>query len=56
MCNLYSVTKDQSAILELTRALLDRTGNLEALKVQWPLPDKRLRIVATDAKEDTLAA
>ena len=28
MCNLYSVTKGQQAILQLTRALIDRTGNL----------------------------
>jgi putative SOS response-associated peptidase YedK len=28
MCNLYSVTKGQAAIVELTRALRDKTGNL----------------------------
>jgi putative SOS response-associated peptidase YedK len=28
MCNLYSVTKGQTAIVELTRALRDKTGNL----------------------------
>ncbi|MFC0194787.1 SOS response-associated peptidase [Aureimonas pseudogalii] len=33
MCNLYSLTKGQSAILEFTRAAVDRTGNLP------PLPD-----------------
>jgi hypothetical protein len=33
MCNLYSVTKSQTAIVELTRAMRDRTGNLP------PMPD-----------------
>ena len=28
MCNLYSHTKGQTAILEFTRAMVDRTGNL----------------------------
>jgi hypothetical protein len=28
MCNLYSHTKGQQAILEATRAMIDRTGNL----------------------------
>jgi putative SOS response-associated peptidase YedK len=28
MCNLYSVTKGQAAIVELTKAMRDRTGNL----------------------------
>ncbi len=28
MCNLYSHTKGQSAILEFTRAMVDRSGNL----------------------------
>ena len=28
MCNLYSHTKGQQAILEFTRAMVDRTGNL----------------------------
>jgi putative SOS response-associated peptidase YedK len=33
MCNLYSVTKSQTAIIELTRAMRDKTGNLP------PMPD-----------------
>ena len=33
MCNLYSVTKGQAAIIAFTRALRDTTGNL------LPLPD-----------------
>lgn len=36
MCNLYSVTKGQQAIIELTRALLDRTGNLPPLPGIFP--------------------
>jgi putative SOS response-associated peptidase YedK len=28
MCNLYSVTKGQAAIIALTRALRDKSGNL----------------------------
>ncbi|WP_026358912.1 SOS response-associated peptidase [Aureimonas ureilytica] len=31
MCNLYSLTKGQAAILEFTRAAVDRTGNLPPL-------------------------
>ncbi len=28
MCNLYSQTKGQAAIIALTRAMVDRAGNL----------------------------
>jgi putative SOS response-associated peptidase YedK len=28
MCNLYSLTKGQAAIIEMTRAMVDRTGNM----------------------------
>jgi hypothetical protein len=28
MCNLYSITKGQWAIIEFTRAMRDTTGNL----------------------------
>jgi hypothetical protein len=31
MCNLYSMTSNQRAILELTRTIHDRTGNLPSL-------------------------
>ena len=34
MCNLYSLSKGQAAIIELTRAMLDTTGNMP------PLPAK----------------
>ena len=36
MCNLYSVTKNQTAIRELARAMLDRTGNLPPLPGIFP--------------------
>jgi hypothetical protein len=35
-CNLYAVTKGQQAIRELTRAMLDRTGNLPPLPGIFP--------------------
>jgi hypothetical protein len=31
MCNLYSVTKGQAAIIATTRAMRDNTGNLPPL-------------------------
>ena len=36
MCNLYSVTKGQQAIRELTRAMIDRTGNLPPMPGIFP--------------------
>jgi putative SOS response-associated peptidase YedK len=36
MCNLYSLTKGQAAIRELTRAMEDRTGNLPPLPGIFP--------------------
>ena len=36
MCNLYSQTKGQQAILDLTRAMTDRTGNLPPLPGIFP--------------------
>ncbi|MCF3948276.1 SOS response-associated peptidase [Acidiphilium iwatense] len=36
MCNLYSMTKGQQAIRELTRAMRDRTGNLPPLPGIFP--------------------
>ena len=36
MCNLYSVTKGQAAIIALTRAMRDRTGNLPSLPCVFP--------------------
>ena len=36
MCNLYSVTKGQAAIIAFTRALRDTTGNLPPLLGVFP--------------------
>jgi putative SOS response-associated peptidase YedK len=36
MCNLYSITKGQQAIRELTRAMSDRTGNLPPMPGIFP--------------------
>ena len=36
MCNLYSVTKGQQAIRELTRAMHDATGNLPPMPAVFP--------------------
>ena len=36
MCNLYSITRGQAAILEFTRAMRDSTGNLPPLPGVFP--------------------
>jgi len=36
MCNLYSITKGQAAIIELSRALRDVTGNLPSMPGVFP--------------------
>jgi len=36
MCNLYSLTRGQAAIREMTRAMQDRTGNLPSLPGIYP--------------------
>jgi putative SOS response-associated peptidase YedK len=36
MCNLYSITKGQAAIIELTRAMRDTTGNLPPMPAVFP--------------------
>jgi putative SOS response-associated peptidase YedK len=36
MCNLYSMTKSQTAIRELARAMVDRTGNMPPLPGIFP--------------------
>lgn len=36
MCNLYSITKGQAAIIELTRAMRDTTGNLPPMPGVFP--------------------
>jgi len=44
MCNLYSLTKSQTAILQFTRALKDSTGNLPPLPGIFP--DYKAPVVA----------
>jgi putative SOS response-associated peptidase YedK len=44
MCNLYSLTKSQTAILEFTRAMKDSTGNLPPLPGIFP--DYKAPVVA----------
>ena len=36
MCNLYSLTKGQAAIIALTRAMRDTTGNMPPLPGIFP--------------------
>lgn len=36
MCNLYSITKSQTAIIEFTRAMKDSTGNLPPMPGIFP--------------------
>src|SRR5262252_833912 len=36
MCNLYSLTKSQAAIIALTRAMRDTTGNLPPMPGVFP--------------------
>lgn len=36
MCNLYNITSSQSAIIELTRAMRDKAGNLEPALDLYP--------------------
>ncbi|HWL04192.1 MAG TPA: SOS response-associated peptidase [Xanthobacteraceae bacterium] len=47
MCNLYSQTKGQAAIVAITRALRDQTGNLPPMPGIFP--DYRAPIVRTGA-------
>jgi putative SOS response-associated peptidase YedK len=47
MCNLYSLTKGQSAIIELSRSMRDTTGNLPPLPGIFP--DYSAPIVRTGA-------
>jgi putative SOS response-associated peptidase YedK len=44
MCNLYSLTKSQTAIIEFTRAMKDGTGNLPSLPGIFP--DYKAPVVA----------
>ncbi|MGA0530776.1 SOS response-associated peptidase [Hansschlegelia sp. KR7-227] len=53
MCNLYSLTKGQAAIRQLTRAMADRTGNLPPMPGIFP--DYPAPIVRTVDGERELA-
>ncbi|MGA0534355.1 MULTISPECIES: SOS response-associated peptidase [Hansschlegelia] len=53
MCNLYSLTKGQAAIRELTRAMIDRSGNLPPMPGIFP--DYPAPIVRVTAGERELA-
>ena len=55
MCNLYSLSKGQAAILEMTRAMVDRCGNLPPLPGIFP--DYRAPIVRNgpDGRELVMA-
>jgi len=56
ICNLYSITKGQTAILEFTRAMRDRTGNMPPLPGVFP--DTTAPIVRNgedDVRELTMA-
>ena len=44
MCNVYSITKGQAAIIELTRAMRDTTGNLPPMPGVFP--DYKAPVVA----------
>ena len=48
MCNLYSLTKGQAAILAMARAMVDRTGNLPPLPGIYP--DDRAPIIRNGAE------
>lgn len=53
MCNLYSLTKGQQAIIAMTRAMNDRTGNLPPM--QGIFPDYPAPIVRNVGGERELA-
>ncbi len=55
MCNLYSVTKGQQAILAATRAMTDRTGNLPPLPGIFPDYGAPIVRNGPDGKELVLA-
>lgn len=53
MCNLYSMTKSQAAIIAMTRAMADRTGNLPPMPGIFP--DYAAPIVRNAPEGRTLA-
>jgi putative SOS response-associated peptidase YedK len=55
MCNLYSLTKGQAAIRELTRAMVDRTGNLPPMPGIFPDYDAPIVRNGADGRELVMA-
>ncbi|WP_185982577.1 SOS response-associated peptidase [Aureimonas mangrovi] len=55
MCNLYSHTKGQSAILEATRSMVDKTGNLPLLPGIFPDMSAPIVRTVTGERELTMA-
>ena len=53
MCNLYSMTKNQAAIIQITRALIDQTGNLPTFPGIFP--DYKAPVVRNNAGKRELA-
>lgn len=54
MCNLYSVTKGQQAIIDLVRAMRDLTGNMPPLPAIFPNCRAPVVRVAPDDKWELL--
>jgi putative SOS response-associated peptidase YedK len=55
VCNLYSLTKGQAAIRELTRAMVDRTGNLPPMPGIFPDYPAPIVRNGVDGRELTMA-
>lgn len=55
MCNLSSLTKGQAAIRELTRAMVNRTGNLPPMPGIFPDYDAPIVRNGADSRELVLA-
>ena len=56
MCNLYSQTKGQQAILELTRAMRDATGNLPMQPGIYPDYSAPIVCNSADGKRELVTA
>jgi ATP dependent DNA ligase-like protein len=55
LCNLYSITKGQQAIRQLSGAMLDRTGNLPSLPGIFPDYEAPIVRNQPDGRELTMA-
>lgn len=55
MCNLYSLTKGQAAILAFTRAMKDKTGNLPSMPGVFPDQSAPIVRVVDGERELTMA-